>query len=77
MGLQSKINSIETLMNQNQSEMLNAIVSIEIRKNKVFNTKLIADNVMTAEDMVKCTLLQNPNLIKKLLYMTGEKSAIA
>ena len=32
---------------------------------------------MTAEDMVKCTLLQNPNLIKKLLYMTGEKSAIA
>ena len=57
--------------------MLNAIVSIEIRQNKVFNTKLIADNVMTAEDMVKCTLLQNPNLIKKLLYMAGEKSAIA
>ena len=57
--------------------MLNAVVSIEIRQNKLFNKKLIADNVMTAEDMVKCTLLQNPNLIKKLLYMTGEKSAIA
>ena len=57
--------------------MLNAIVSIEIRQNKLFNTKLIADDVMTAENKVECTLLQNPNLIKKLLYMTGEKSAIA
>ena len=48
--------------------MLNAIVSIEIRQNKLFNTKLIADDVMTAENNVECTLLQNPNLIKKLLY---------
>ena len=48
--------------------MLNAIVSIEIRYNELFKTKLIADDVVTAESKLECTLLQNPNLIENLLY---------